>query len=112
VDRILSSEYTRAIQTAEILGSCYSNIDLEITGLLNVEADSNSSIGLLEKFGQDEVIALVGHEPSVSALILKLLGSSQYIRFKKGGVCLIEYSNGMIELRWMLTQKHLRLISK
>jgi phosphohistidine phosphatase len=58
-------------------------------------------------------VAVVGHEPWVSELLARLLGSRQDDRltFKKGGAALVEVPGGLAgggQLAWYLPPKVLR----
>jgi phosphohistidine phosphatase len=114
VDVVLSSEYTRAWQTAELLH--------DVTGwpapekLTELEA-TESAADLAKALGRrtEESIALVGHEPQLSRLTSLLLsGSETTVRVepKKGGVIAIVFDGspdpGAGTLAWNATPKILR----
>lgn len=115
-DRLFSSPYTRARETAEALRSRVKNEQLETLDSL---AD-NAYEDLLTALGQtlephDTHIALVGHEPYLSELASLLLSG-------KVGVCSLHFRKGMIvelsgtlrpgglELQTALTQRQLRAL--
>ncbi len=64
-----------------------------------------------------ELVAVVGHEPSLSALLARLLGTPQDARlaFKKGGAALLEVSDGLAgggQLVWYLPPRLLRALGE
>jgi phosphohistidine phosphatase len=116
VDRMLSSPYRRAWQTAEILD--------EETGWPAPEPcselkASRSPSDVVEMLGRNEAasLALVGHEPLLSSLASLLLtaGSEHvWIELKKGGVIFLELpgraGEGAAVLRWSLSPRILRTL--
>lgn len=109
-DLILSSPYTRARQTAEILGDVLRvKKEIVVTGNLAPMSEPDVLVAEInEKFTVDS-LALVGHEPYLSALVSMLAagGSPMDIAFKKGGVCRLATDNlrysRKATLEWMLT---------
>ena len=110
-DLILSSPYVRARETAEILAAvlkmkkkiAFSENLIPIAGpeLLVPEINDKYSV---------ESIALVGHEPHLSALIGVLTSENVNldVTLKKGGVCYLEaddlhHDNHRATLEWLLT---------
>jgi len=110
-DLILSSPYVRARETAEILAAvfkmkkkiAFSENLIPMAGpeLLIPEINDKYSV---------ESIALVGHEPHLSALIGALTSENTNIdiTLKKGGVCYIaaddlHHDNHRATLEWLLT---------
>lgn len=111
-DRIVSSPYLRARETAEILarGLKYKS-ELVFSDTLVPMGNAASIIGEInEKFSVDE-LALVGHEPCFSALVGALTASAPGIEMdlKKGGVCCLSADDLKVErkavLEWLLTPK-------
>src|SRR3954462_12828979 len=83
-DQIITSPLVRAVQTAEILASIpgYSG-EVEVSRLLLPSARPKETLALFQY--EDRAIALVGHEPAMSALASELLG--QLVpSFKKGAI--------------------------
>ncbi len=122
IDWVAASPYTRALQTAEILVRAFdkkSRPRLETTPVLEPGC-SPQRVGawLAEKRAQDgqTVVALVGHEPDLSLLTAYLTAgvAGEFVRFKKGGACLIDCASGVEagegELVWMVTPAILRRI--
>jgi phosphohistidine phosphatase len=81
-DRIVHSPKRRAVETAELLVPLLEG-ELEVSALLT-EAPTDDVLGLI--IGAS--IAVVGHEPHLSALVSWLVGapSSEVIELKKGAV--------------------------
>ncbi|HXD11226.1 MAG TPA: phosphohistidine phosphatase SixA [Anaerolineales bacterium] len=110
-DLILSSPYVRARETAEVLADVFKMkkkiafsenlIPLASPELLIPEVNDKYSV---------ESIALVGHEPHLSALIgiLTSENANLDVTLKKGGVCYLEaddlhHDNHRATLEWLLT---------
>jgi phosphohistidine phosphatase len=88
-DMILSSSYTRAKQTAEIVAKEFGAEDkLKFSKHLET-GDGEKLIDQINTLGTIESVLLVGHEPDLSELISVLLvGDSRLpLTMKKGGLC-------------------------
>jgi phosphohistidine phosphatase len=110
---ILSSPYVRARQTAEILreGLDVQNPIVFTENLLPL-AHPDHMWDELKQYNGVDSIALVGHEPNMSALANLLLGVTRLqIVFKKGGVChmTVDDLSGApaAVLQWLLTPKQM-----
>lgn len=117
-DLILSSPYTRARQTADIVaeGLGLERV-LERTVLLEPGADLHGLVAdLASRKKSVERVLLVGHEPMLSSLISLLLSGEDdlEITLKKGGLCKLAIrtiSPGRCAtLEWLLTPRHLASI--
>ncbi len=92
LDRILTSPYLRAAQTAEILRKTY-RLDparvSESPNLVPMGSADQLIAEMLANYSDAKRIALVGHEPSLSQLISVLTSGDTglAIHFKKGGIC-------------------------
>lgn len=111
-DLILSSPFTRAEQTANIVAG---ELDEEVTFTNYLEPGGNA----LELIGEinDEKpqrVLLVGHEPDLSELVSVLISgkSEAGIELKKGGLCKLTTEKltfgQCARLNWLLTPKQLR----
>ncbi len=110
-DIIISSPYTRAIDTARILknelGKSYKIME---SNLLEPDTPPVKTIKHLSTLDFNEV-ALVGHDPSLSLLVQEMVSpeTSLNLVFKKAGVCLIEFENkpapGAGTLKWLIAPK-------
>jgi phosphohistidine phosphatase len=111
-DVVFTSPLIRARQTAEIAARAWGSIEP-----VSLEALATGDIdGLAEALAArvaGETVAVVGHEPHVSALLARLLGSSHVVRlpFRKGGVALVDLPGRLKDggqLVWFLPPKVLR----
>jgi phosphohistidine phosphatase len=113
VDEVLTSPLTRARQTAQILASALAGTP-PVTDLPSLVPDSEPAdvVADLERFSRRSSLALVGHEPSISALASALIGARGGIPFKKGAVCRIDVPflppARPGELVWFATPRMLR----
>lgn len=102
-DRIVHSPKRRAIETAELLVPLLEG-ELEVSAVLT-EAPTDDVFGVLH----GESIAVVGHEPHLSALVSWLMGaeSGDAVELKKGAVAhLTGYAEpGGMKLRALLPPK-------
>ena len=117
VDAVLSSPYTRAWQTAEILSEEAGWPAPERCPPLEAVKPPNGAVELLQGKGEHSSVALVGHEPYLSVLASLLLsGDERTVRLelKKGGVALLalddEPAPGAALLRWSVSPKILRAL--
>jgi phosphohistidine phosphatase len=116
IDFILTSPLVRAKDTAELVHGEFPQAAMRETKQL---APGSSPLQLIEVLGAyrpDTTVALVGHEPALS-LLLDLLLTGQLrgtIRLKKGGACLVEFSDlptkGVGTLRWLASPALLRAL--
>lgn len=111
-DLILSSPFARAAQTAEILAKIMKyKKEIAYSDSLVPVGNTDTLIGEMnEKYTVDELV-LVGHEPSLSALIGTLVAGTPEIsvNMKNGGVCCLAVDDLRVErkavLEWLLTPK-------
>lgn len=110
-DLILSSPYVRACETAEILADVFKiKKKIIFTDNLIPLVDPELLIGEInEKYSVDS-IAVVGHEPYLSALIGLLVAENTKIdiTLKKGGICYVtaddlHHLDHRATLEWLLT---------
>lgn len=124
-DVVLTSPLVRARQTAEVLRGAKPD-DLpesRVVVTVNLVPEARPSATIEEVAALPEVthatgdvatrVALVSHEPLVSTLAARLLGSPAPLPFKKGGICRIDFDGlspsgepGL--LRWFAPPKLLR----
>ena len=111
-DLILSSPYTRAEQTAQIVAD---TLDHEVTFTKSLAPDANA-LELIAEINDEKPhsVLLVGHEPDLSRLISVLVcgTSDSSFELKKGGLCKLTAETitfgRCATLNWMITPKHLR----
>jgi phosphohistidine phosphatase len=90
-DALLSSPLPRARQTADLAARAWGKIEVTDTPALAGGTFEELAL-VLAPYGPKDTVAIVGHEPNVSELLARLLGSAQADRltFRKGGVALVE----------------------
>src|SRR5215207_2783360 len=113
IDLLATSPLTRAAQTGAIVDSVYGGLkEVEIEEL-SPETTPEDFLRWLRKQKVD-VVAAVGHEPSISLILSWLLTGNErrIFAFRKGGACLLEFPEepgaGTATLVWALTPAQLR----
>jgi len=116
IDLLATSPLTRAAQTAAILDSVYGGLaEVEIAEL-SPEAAPVDFLRWLRK-QKAEVVAAVGHEPSISLILSWLLTGTErrLFAFRKGGACLLELPEeigaGTANLVWSMAPAQLRQLA-
>lgn len=114
---LLSSPFTRAVQTAEYLrDACDTPLQIEETQALEPERPPAELQRLLKSRDASEVI-VVGHEPHLGILASWLMSGAtdSHIELKKGAACLIRFeahpAKGAGTLRWLMNAKMLRAVA-
>jgi phosphohistidine phosphatase len=115
-DAILTSPLPRALRTAEIAAKAWGRLEPKLQVAL-ASGRVETVLGMLAAQPDDATIAIVGHEPQLSALLARLLGSSksQRLAFRKGGVALVEIAGRPAHggrLIWYLAPKVLRALAR
>jgi len=115
LDAIISSPLTRALQTAEIVAAELGYQDEVVTNLaLRPEAGYEEFESLLAKHDKKKAILLVGHNPSMTEFLVRMLSgceASAFIDFKKGAVAKVEKDGRQpAVLKWCLTPKVVRAL--
>ncbi len=111
-DRLFTSPFRRARETAEIVGKM---LGIKVEELPELAANRSVSelLGALEAI-KDEHILLVGHQPLLGECISFLLSKSKSlsIDLKKSGLCVVAVGNPPVPsggtLKWMMTPRQLR----
>lgn len=111
-DALLTSPWRRAKQTAAIAGAAWGRLEPKETAAL-ASGSFQELAAVLDRHSDDATVAVVGHEPWVSALLARLLGSrhDERLTFKKGGAALVDVPGRLAEggqLAWFLPPKVLR----
>jgi phosphohistidine phosphatase len=113
-DRILTSSFLRARETAEIVAAELGCKAPEPTPHLEPGGDPESLLALLsERADAAQRILLVGHEPALSSLASMLLSGDarMQITMKKGGLCKLRIDHlrcgRCARLVWLLTPRQL-----
>src|SRR5881409_3204185 len=94
-DVLLTSPLPRARVTAEIAARAFKHIEPSIEQALARES-VDGILAALKTHPRGAMVALVGHEPVLSAVLARLLGASQGERFafEKGGAALVDLPDG------------------
>jgi phosphohistidine phosphatase len=132
VDVIGTSPLVRARETAEILGKAFDVSpeearaigDGDRRGMLRWVRNAAAVVVKKKRRGNDRVtIAIVGHEPDLSAAICWLLTgraveepAEPWVQMKKGGACLLSFTGRpkprQATLHWILTRSQLELLAR
>jgi phosphohistidine phosphatase len=115
LDLLVTSPFTRAAQTAEILVEEYGDLTVvDLPALAHGGAPQEIQSWLAHR--TEGRIALVGHEPDLGTLVGWFVAghSGPVLPLKKGGAALLEFGGapepGQATLRWLAPPKVLRLI--
>ena len=117
-DLLISSPYTRAMQTAEIFASAldYSKQKIRRTDLLLPGAESSALFRELAKDKQSASVFLFGHAPHLDELIAAAFASKHHLTsLKKAGVAALKLkriSPPSAEFLWLATPRLLRRAAK
>ncbi len=118
LDRLFTSPYRRAVETAEALRSCVASGELEPLAAL---ADDDYPQLLAELAAQladgEATVALVGHEPYLSELASLLLADDSHavaINFKKAALMVLTgpLAAGQMSLTMLLPPRVYRRLAK
>jgi phosphohistidine phosphatase len=91
IELILTSRFTRARQTADILSQALpKHPGVEEIRPLEPDGSYEALLKALSQYGNRHGLALVGHEPGIGMIAARLIGAKAPLRFKKGAVCRIE----------------------
>lgn len=90
-DALLTSPLPRARRTAEIAARAWGGPTVTPTPALTADRFEDLATAL-DPFSGKSIVALVGHEPYLSALLARLLGTRDEDRltFRKGGAALVD----------------------
>jgi phosphohistidine phosphatase len=113
-DVVLTSPLARARATAEIAARAFKRIAPTLEPALADES-VNGIVIALKAYPLSATIALVGHEPQLSALLARTLAVPQPERlaFQKGGAALLDLPDGPAasgRLVWFLSPRVLRAL--
>jgi phosphohistidine phosphatase len=117
-DWIVTSPLVRAAETAEIVADAFEpSVSTDFSDALKPGAAPEALIAFLARHLERRRVLLVGHEPDLSQLAGRLIGAGRHanLGFKKGGCCLIRFTEFPPkmpgELVWWLTPRILRKLS-
>jgi len=111
-DLLLTSPLPRAKATAQITALAFKRVEPRMEPALAGES-VEGIVAALTRLPAGQTVAIVGHEPVLSALLAHFLGASQPERlaFKKGGAALVDLPDGpgaAGRLVWFLKPRILR----
>jgi phosphohistidine phosphatase len=114
-DALLSSPLPRARQTADIAGKAWGKVTVTDTPALAGGTFEELAVALAA-YGPKDTVAVVGHEPDVSDLLGRLVGTPHTDRliFRKGAAALVDVPGPLQEggtLLWFLTPRLLRALA-
>ena len=114
-DKILTSPWLRAAQTASILSEILSLATPETMAELEGDRKPQELLqALAQRHGKKTL--LVGHEPLLSATIVHILGGEWGLDLKKSGACALFVDalppRGPATLLWLVTSRQLRWMGK
>jgi phosphohistidine phosphatase len=118
IDLLATSTLVRATQTADVLGEAYRGLRTVRLAELAPDAKPAALLPWLRAQRRRPTVAIVGHEPHLSAVVELLLagGSAGFLELRKGGACLVSLAGpaaaGGAELRWLLTAGQLRRLGR
>jgi phosphohistidine phosphatase len=110
-DVLLTSPLVRA--PAEIAAAAFRKVTPRVEPALGQE-NLDAVVAALKKCPRDATVAVVGHEPTLSRLLARMLGVHQdddRFAFKKGGAALLDLPDGPAaagQLRWFVKPRILR----
>lgn len=110
---LLTSPWLRAFRTAEIAGEAFGVVPRKTATLA---ADDFAALAaVVDRHRHEDLVAVVGHEPWLSSLLARLLGTprSERLAFKKGGAALVDVPGGLAgggTLVWALPPRLLRAL--
>jgi phosphohistidine phosphatase len=115
-DILITSPYVRAAQTAEIFAEAlgFPTEKLRASEALIPAANPAEAVKEISRLRAKEVMCF-GHAPHLDQMISQLAGAhGVFTSLKKAGVACFEQaaSRGRWELRWILTPKMLRQLSR
>ncbi len=111
LDRILSSDFKRAIETAEIAKQILKPKKPKIitSGELGPESSPYEAYEFLakQKFGPQNRVLLVSHQPLLGEILSSLLGTGEAIGFAPGSMARVDVSGHLEpnsgELIWLVS---------
>ena len=104
LDAILSSPYTRAYQTADIVAAKL-RLDVRTEPRLAPGFNIDKLAEIVASFDEEQALLLVGHEPTFSMIIAELIGGGR-VQMKKGALARVDVNRELQgELVWLLQPK-------
>jgi len=93
-DALLTSPLLRARQTAALVAAAWGDIE-PVPDAALASGSIDGMLAVIDLYPRGATVALVGHEPTVSALVAKLVGvkTGEAIAFEPGAAALIEITS-------------------
>ena len=116
LDALVTSPFTRAVETAEIVARQYEGLEPEPLDTLASGGQRANLLPWLRKRRRATALAVVGHAPDLDELGAWLVTGTPepLFQLKKGGACLLRFPGapdpGAATLRWLLTPAVLRAL--
>jgi phosphohistidine phosphatase len=115
-DALFTSPLPRAAETAAIAADAFGKLEPRPERAL-ARGGPEAILALLRRQPRESTVAIVGHEPTLSQVLARLLGSarSERFAFKKGGAALIDVpgeGRSAGRLVWFLKPRILRDLAK
>jgi len=114
IDTLVSSPFTRAFDTAEIVRRVYGMERVETNRALEPLVAVADAVAALQSYNAN-IVAIFGHEPQLSRLVTYLVSGldKSAVELKKGSACMIEFdatppSAGAGTLMWSIRPRVLR----
>ena len=106
IDAVLSSPYTRAYQTADIVAGKL-RLDVRTEPRLAPGFNIDKLAEIVASFDEEQALLLVGHEPTFSMVIAEIIGGGR-VQMKKGALARVDVNRELHgELVWLLQPKTL-----
>jgi phosphohistidine phosphatase len=114
-EALLTSPLPRARQTAQIAAKAWGKLEPTDTPALAGGTFEELALALAP-YGEKDTVAIVGHEPDLSELLARLLGTphAERLTFRKGGAALVEVKGPLPDggsLVWYLPPRILRALA-
>ena len=104
IDAVLSSPYTRAYQTADIV-AVKLGLEVKTEPRLAPGFNRDRLQEITAAFDADQALLLVGHEPTFSMVIAEIIGGGR-VQMKKGALARVDVNRDLQgELVWLLQSK-------
>jgi phosphohistidine phosphatase len=117
IDVMATSPYTRAVETAEIVSNEFGIVPADLVAALVPDVQFDEFEAWARACTDNDVVAIVGHEPHLSGLVTWLMTGSNdsRIELKKGGACMLSFDSSIRResgmLSWLLTPRQLRALA-
>lgn len=114
VDAIISSPLRRATQTAAVVANEIDHEDKVVTDdALRPGASYEQFQDLLRRYSRKDAIMVVGHNPTMTEFLNKLIGATSSVELKKGAVARVEKEGRKSAvLKWCIPPRVVRSIQQ